>query len=538
MSDVNDDTLGRDGHAGRRGRPGLQAVHRLPGRLLQRRRGDLPGDAADRQERRADHDARRERDGHRRRRGADRRRRQDRPDRPRPRAQADLRGRGDQPGHPPGRGGRRAGLHRPPLGARRARRGPRGPRPRARGASPRPARSTCSCRSTTWATASRAPSSSARRRSARRTTRTSCGPASSRTTSRSSRPTTARSTSTARRSSAGATSARSPTACPGVEDRVDLLHDGGVVGGRITRERWVEIISTAPAKLFGMYPRKGAIAVGADADLVVYDPNRRADDLGVDPPHGRRLLVLRGPVGPGRQRRRPVARLGHRPRRRVHRAQGPRPVPQARGRPTTPGSAEPGRPGGRTLRVPSELARLADVREFVREAADEAGAGDACTADLVQAVDEVATNAIIHGHGGAPGWVEVDVDHGRRPVHRHASRTTRRRSTRRAVPSPDLSVHPRSAGPAGWASMLARLCVDEMTYRPRPGGGNILTLVRTVRAEREGGPVDGPGDHDRTGDRAGPDHDHRPRRRARRLELQRTSSRPLAGSTSPAPGTC
>ncbi len=66
-----------------------------------------------------------------------------------------------------------------------------------------------------------------------------------------------------------------PNGLPGVEDRVDLLHDGGVVAGKISRERWVEIISTAPAKLFGMYPRKGAIAVGSDADLVVYDPARR-----------------------------------------------------------------------------------------------------------------------------------------------------------------------------------------------------------------------------------------------------------------------
>jgi dihydropyrimidinase len=65
-----------------------------------------------------------------------------------------------------------------------------------------------------------------------------------------------------------------PNGLPGVEDRVDLMHDGGVVGGRITRERWVEIISTAPAKLFGMYPRKGSVSIGADADLVVYDPNR------------------------------------------------------------------------------------------------------------------------------------------------------------------------------------------------------------------------------------------------------------------------
>ena len=65
-----------------------------------------------------------------------------------------------------------------------------------------------------------------------------------------------------------------PNGLPGVEDRVDLMHDGGVVGGRITKERWVEIISTAPAKMFGMYPQKGSISVGADADLVIYDPNR------------------------------------------------------------------------------------------------------------------------------------------------------------------------------------------------------------------------------------------------------------------------
>ena len=64
-----------------------------------------------------------------------------------------------------------------------------------------------------------------------------------------------------------------PNGLPGVEDRVDLLHDGGVAAGRISRERWVDVISTAPAQMFGMYPRKGTISVGADADLVIYDPN-------------------------------------------------------------------------------------------------------------------------------------------------------------------------------------------------------------------------------------------------------------------------
>ena len=66
-----------------------------------------------------------------------------------------------------------------------------------------------------------------------------------------------------------------PNGLPGVEDRVDLLHDGAVVGGRLTRERWVDVISTAPARMFGLYPKKGAVAIGSDADLVVYDPNRK-----------------------------------------------------------------------------------------------------------------------------------------------------------------------------------------------------------------------------------------------------------------------
>jgi dihydropyrimidinase len=65
-----------------------------------------------------------------------------------------------------------------------------------------------------------------------------------------------------------------PNGLPGVENRVDLLHHGGVVGGRLTPNRWVEVISAAPARMFGL-PQKGAVAVGLDADLVVYDPQRK-----------------------------------------------------------------------------------------------------------------------------------------------------------------------------------------------------------------------------------------------------------------------
>ena len=64
-----------------------------------------------------------------------------------------------------------------------------------------------------------------------------------------------------------------PNGLPGVENRVDLLHDGGVVSGRLTPNRWVEVISTAPARMFGL-TQKGAVAVGLDADLVIYDPAR------------------------------------------------------------------------------------------------------------------------------------------------------------------------------------------------------------------------------------------------------------------------
>lgn len=64
-----------------------------------------------------------------------------------------------------------------------------------------------------------------------------------------------------------------PNGLPGVEDRVDLLHDGGVLTGKITKERWVEICSTSPARLFGMYPKKVVIAVGSDADIVIYNPD-------------------------------------------------------------------------------------------------------------------------------------------------------------------------------------------------------------------------------------------------------------------------
>jgi dihydropyrimidinase len=64
-----------------------------------------------------------------------------------------------------------------------------------------------------------------------------------------------------------------PNGMPGVEPRMILMYNGGVVEGRISLNRFVEITATTPAKMFGMYPKKGTIAVGSDADIVVFDPH-------------------------------------------------------------------------------------------------------------------------------------------------------------------------------------------------------------------------------------------------------------------------
>jgi dihydropyrimidinase len=64
-----------------------------------------------------------------------------------------------------------------------------------------------------------------------------------------------------------------PNGGPGIEHRMSLIYSGGVNGGRFSANRFVQLTATAPAKLFGLYPRKGTIAVGSDADIVVFDPN-------------------------------------------------------------------------------------------------------------------------------------------------------------------------------------------------------------------------------------------------------------------------
>jgi len=68
--------------------------------------------------------------------------------------------------------------------------------------------------------------------------------------------------------------AQIPNGGPGVENRLQLIYHHGVNQKRISLNRWVELVSTTPAKMFGLYPRKGTIAVGTDADIVIWDPKK------------------------------------------------------------------------------------------------------------------------------------------------------------------------------------------------------------------------------------------------------------------------
>jgi dihydropyrimidinase len=75
-----------------------------------------------------------------------------------------------------------------------------------------------------------------------------------------------------------------PNGAPGIETRMSLVYDGGVREGRISLNRFVELTSTSPAKIFGLFPRKGTIAPGSDADIVIFDPEKRVT-LGVKTLH-------------------------------------------------------------------------------------------------------------------------------------------------------------------------------------------------------------------------------------------------------------
>jgi len=140
----------------------------------------------------------------------------------------------------------------------------------------------------------------------------------------------------------------------------------------------------------------------------------------------------------------------------------------------------------RRLEIPAELVRLADAREAVRDVARSSKAPATCMDDLVQAVDEAVTNIIIHGYRGAPGKIALSAE----LIGDDIVITLEDRALTfdpMSVPPPDLTVPPHRRRPGGMGIHLIRLATDSVRHRPRPGGGNILTLTRSRVAKAKEG---------------------------------------------------
>jgi serine/threonine-protein kinase RsbW len=140
----------------------------------------------------------------------------------------------------------------------------------------------------------------------------------------------------------------------------------------------------------------------------------------------------------------------------------------------------------RQLRFPADVKRLAGMRAAVREVARACDAPADCLDDLVQAVDEAATNIIVHGYGNEPGMIDFTAELvGDDLVFTLEDRAPPFDPT--VVPEPDLATPPQHRRPGGMGVHLMRLATDSIDHRPRPGGGNILTLTRSrVPRSKEG----------------------------------------------------
>ena len=138
-----------------------------------------------------------------------------------------------------------------------------------------------------------------------------------------------------------------------------------------------------------------------------------------------------------------------------------------------------------TLTVPAELVQLAEVRRFVRTAAAAAGASDEEVDDLVQAADECATNAIVHGYRGSAGSIEVQVadrGDGVAVSLRDAAPTF----DPTGVPTPDVDAPLERRRPGGMGVHLMRELTDEFVHRPLSPQGNEVTMVKRLGRETGG----------------------------------------------------
>jgi serine/threonine-protein kinase RsbW len=134
--------------------------------------------------------------------------------------------------------------------------------------------------------------------------------------------------------------------------------------------------------------------------------------------------------------------------------------------------------GGRSLQLPEARTEdLRAIRAFVTDEARSLGADDAIIDDLVQAVDESATNVIRHGYRGLPGRLEVAVERSGAELI-IAIRDEAPPFDPTHHPTPDLDEPLATRRPGGFGIHLTRICVDRVTHRERLPQGNELRLVR------------------------------------------------------------
>ncbi|HEX5590307.1 MAG TPA: ATP-binding protein [Candidatus Limnocylindrales bacterium] len=132
------------------------------------------------------------------------------------------------------------------------------------------------------------------------------------------------------------------------------------------------------------------------------------------------------------------------------------------------------------LRIEADVARLRDVRRFVREVAPGLGADEAAVLDLVQAVDEWVTNVIVHGYRGAGGPIEVELERvGDEIVARVRDVAPAFDPATAPVFDPNLPLERRPAGKMG-IHLIRELC-DRFEHRVPAGGGNEIAMTRSAR---------------------------------------------------------
>ncbi len=137
------------------------------------------------------------------------------------------------------------------------------------------------------------------------------------------------------------------------------------------------------------------------------------------------------------------------------------------------------------VQVPADVKRLGAIRRFVEEAAAGMGVDTQAIADMVQAVDEAATNIITHAYRGRPGSIDLDVElEGEWLVVRLRDQGPPFDPTK--FPRPDLTVPLERRKPGGLGIHLMRSFTDSMAWRRTPEGGNELTLTKRATAN-EGG---------------------------------------------------